>query len=122
MKIISLYIMALFYMAAGVNHLVHPGFYKKIMPPWLPWHEQLIIISGIAEMLFASLLFFRITRRLAAWCIIALLIAVFPANIQMMLNYYHENNPSLWMAIVRLPLQIVLIWWAYLFTKPIAIK
>jgi uncharacterized membrane protein len=111
--------MALFYIAAGVNHFVHPGGYRKIMPPWLPLHEQLILISGIAEILFASLLLFRVTRRLAAWCIISLLIAVFPANIQMMLNYYHENNPALWVTIVRLPLQIALIWWAWLFTKPL---
>jgi uncharacterized membrane protein len=114
--------MVLLYIAAGVNHFVHPGGYIKIMPPWLPWHEQLVLISGLAEILFALLLLFRITRRLAAWCIIALLIAVFPVNIQMMLNYYHENNPALWIAILRLPLQIALIWWAWLFTKPLAIK
>jgi uncharacterized membrane protein len=114
--------MALFYTAAGVNHFVHPGGYMKIMPPWLPLHEQLVLISGIAEIFFALLLLFQVTRRIAAWGIIALLIAVFPANIQMMLNYYHENNPALWIAIVRLPLQIALIWWAWLFTKRLAIK
>ena len=116
---ISLYIMSLLYISAGVNHFIHPEFYRKIMPSWVPMHDGMILISGIAEVLFALLLLFPSARRIAAWCIIALLIAVFPANIQMTLNYYHENNPGLWFTLVRLPLQLVLIAWAYLFTKPV---
>jgi uncharacterized membrane protein len=69
--------------------------------------------------LFALLLLFPLTRRIAAWCIIVLLIAVFPANIQMVINYCQENNHLLWLAVLRLPLQIILIAWAYHFTKPI---
>ena len=121
-NIISLYIMALFYVLAGINHFTHPGFYLKIMPPWMPWHNLLVLISGILEILFAIFLLFISTRRIAAWCIIILLVAIFPANIQMMLNYIHEHNPQLWITVLRLPLQIVLIWWAYGFTKPIAGK
>ncbi len=109
--------MALFYVIAGINHFWHDEFYLKIMPPWLPWHHALVYISGTAEIVLGLLLFFPSTRRIAAWGIILLLIAVFPANIQMMLNYIHESNPSLWITVVRLPLQIVLIWWVYLFTK-----
>lgn len=89
----------------------------KIMPNWLGWHRELVIISGIAESILGVLLVFKPTRRHAAWGIIALLIVVFPANIQMMLNYVHENNPMLWLAILRLPLQVLLIYWAYTFTK-----
>lgn len=117
MKKISLYLMALLYTAAGINHFVHPEFYIKIMPPWLPAHKELVFISGVFEVVLGLLLFFPATRRLAAWGIILLLIAVFPANIQMMLDYKAENNPKLWIAILRLPLQPVLIWWAYLYTK-----
>src|SRR5450432_2353421 len=109
--------MALVYVAAGINHFIHPEFYLKIMPPWLGWQKALIIISGICESLFGLLLIPHKTRVTAAWCIIALLIAVFPANIQMMLNYLHQNKPGLWIAVVRLPLQFVLIWWAWLFTR-----
>lgn len=109
--------MTALYIAAGVNHFVHPGTYKKIMPGWIPFQENLIFISGILEILFALFLLFPLTRRIAAWCIVGLLIAVFPANIQMMLNYIQENNPMLWLSVLRLPLQIVLIWWAYSFTK-----
>ncbi len=122
MKKISLYIMILFYAGAGVNHFIHPAFYINLMPPWLPLHKELVFISGICEVLFALLLLFPITRRLGAYCIIALLIAVFPANIQMLLNYYRDDNPMIWIAILRLPLQLVLIWWAYSFTKPIVSK
>ncbi len=87
------------------------------MPPYVPWHMQLIYASGIAETLLGILLIPVSTRRLAAWGIILLLIAVFPANVNMMLNYWNDNQPGLWTTIVRLPLQIVLIWWAYTFSK-----
>lgn len=109
--------MSLLYVLAGINHFWHPVFYLKIMPPWLGAQEILIYISGVCEILFGLLLIPVKTRKLAAWGIILLLIAVFPANIQMMINYLHENNPKLWMAILRLPLQILLVLWAYSFTK-----
>ena len=116
MKKLSLIILILFYAAAGVNHFINPDFYLKIMPPWLPWHKELVLISGVAEVLCALLLLFPSTRRLGAWCTILLLIAVYPANVQMLIDYYHQNNPMLWVAIVRLPIQLLLIWWAYSFT------
>ncbi|CAN5237701.1 DoxX family protein [soil metagenome] len=117
MKKISLYIIIIFYIAAGINHLWHPEFYLQIMPHWLPWHNALVIISGICEILFAVLLAFPSTRRAGALCIIVLLIAVFPANIQMMINFWNEGSSKLWITIIRLPLQLLLIWWAYGFTK-----
>jgi uncharacterized membrane protein len=116
MKAAGLYIMSALYILAGINHFWHEEFYLKIMPPWLPWHHELVFISGAFEVLFGVLLLFRQTRRAAAWGIILLLIAVFPANIQMMIDYNHNSNPDLWIAIARLPLQIPLIWWAWLYT------
>jgi uncharacterized membrane protein len=114
---ISLYFMAAVYVVAGAYHFINPFFYKKIMPPWLPWHYSLIYISGVVEIILGLLLIPAPTRKLAAWGIIALLVAVFPANVQMMLNYRHEHNPDLWIAVIRLPFQPLLIWWAYQFTK-----
>jgi uncharacterized membrane protein len=114
--------MSVFYVIAGLNHFLHPDAYMRIMPSWLPLHEELVTASGICETLFGLLLLFPQTRIFAAWAIIILLIAVFPANIQMMLNYARENNPGLWYTILRLPLQILLIWWATIFTKPIPAK
>ncbi len=114
--------MAAIYIGAGINHFIHPATYIKIMPPWINWSYAIVIISGVFEILFGLLLIPPRSRQMAAWCIIGLLVAVFPANIQMMLNYLHENNPLLWLAVLRLPLQLVLIRWAYLFTKPLAEK
>lgn len=114
---ISLYVMAAFYIAAGINHFVNPEFYRKIMPPWLPAHDLLIYASGIAEVGLGILVLPSSTRRAAAWGIILLLLAVFPANIQMMLNYRDQQHPYLWIAVLRLPLQLLLIAWAYQFTK-----
>ena len=117
MRRASLYIMSVFYIVAGINHFWHEEFYLKIMPPWLPRQLELVWVSGFLETLFGILLIPGRTRSFAAWCIIILLVAIFPANIQMMLNYLHESNPKLWISIVRLPLQLLLIWWAYTFTS-----
>ena len=117
MKKVLLYLMALLYMLAGINHFINPSGYLEIMPPYLPWHAALVYASGICEIVFGVLLLPVITRRAAAWLIIALLVAVFPANIQMMLNYMHTGQAGLWLAIVRLPLQVVLIWWAFIYTR-----
>jgi uncharacterized membrane protein len=118
MKKISLYVMILFYAGAGINHFIRPEFYLQIIPGWLPQHKALVLISGIAEILCAVLLLFPKTIRAGAWCTIALLIAIFPANIQMLLNYSRNKNPMLWIALIRLPIQLLLIWWAYIFTRP----
>ncbi len=117
MQRLSLFAMSMFYVGTGVNHFLHSELYLRIMPPWLLWHNELVVISGVCEVSFGLLLLFSSTRRVAAWCIIFLLIAVFPANIQMMLNYWNESNLKLWISIIRLPLQIILILWAYSFTK-----
>lgn len=109
--------MAAVYIIAGAYHFIDPGFYKKIMPPWLPWHYSIIYFTGVCEIVLGVLLVPGQTRKPAAWGIIILLLAVFPANIQMMLNYCDQQNPYLWVAILRLPLQPLLIYWAWLYTK-----
>ncbi len=117
MRIALLYFLALIYVAAGIYHFVNPKLYLKIMPTYLPWHLQLIYISGVIEIVLGVLLIPEETRTIAAWLIIAMLIAIFPANIQMAVTFWQKNNSSLWMAIARLPLQGVLIWMAWLYTK-----
>jgi uncharacterized membrane protein len=113
MKNFFLYLMSAVYIIAGANHFVNPRFYMKIMPPWLPYHAMLVAVSGVCEIAGALLLLPVATREVGAWFIIALLIAVFPANVQMMMNYAQRHNPYLWVTIVRLPLQAVLVWWAW---------
>lgn len=117
MKKALLYVMSALYILAGIGHFTFTKRYLSIMPPWLPWHRTLVYLSGVLEGLYGILLIFPATRQLAAFLIISLLIAVFPANIQMAVNYYEEGNPDLWVAIVRLPLQFVLIYWAYVYAK-----
>jgi uncharacterized membrane protein len=108
--------MAAAYIAAGVNHFWHPEMYERIMPPWLPAHRALVLLSGLFEIILGLLLLFPQARSLAAWGLIILLIAVFPANVQMAFNYADKNHPHLWLALVRLPLQFFLIWWAWQYT------
>lgn len=109
--------MSVLYVVAGVNHFWHKAMYLAIMPAWLSYHEALVLLSGAFEILLGLLLIPLRTRHLAAWGIILLLLAVFPANIQMMLNFMHMQHPYTWLTIARLPLQLLLIWWAYGFTK-----
>lgn len=109
--------MALLYITAGINHFANRDVYISIMPPWLSYQRLLVYISGVFEILFGILLLPEATRHFAAWMIILLLIAVYPANIQMAINYYNSGNSHFWITIIRLPLQFVLIWWAYQYTK-----
>lgn len=103
---------------AGINHFLSTGFYLRMMPPYLPWHAELIYISGVAEVLLGFFLLIRQSSTMAAWGIMALLVAVFPANLQMALHpsTFPEFSPvALWL---RLPLQAVLLAWAYWYTRP----
>ncbi|MFZ1679027.1 MAG: hypothetical protein WAT91_17220 [Saprospiraceae bacterium] len=118
MRKLSLYFIIVLFSFTGLAHFIWVKFFLAIMPPWIPWQKGLVYVSGGIELACALLLIFHSTRRFAAWSLIALLIAVFPANIQMAINYLHEHNPHLWIAIIRLPFQPLLIWWAYQFTKP----
>ena len=115
-RAISRWILAAFFIAAGANHFRDPGFYLPTIPAWLPWHQELVDLSGGAEIIGGIAVLAPATRRAAGWGLIALLIAVFPANLHMALNpdLYPTIPPvALW---GRLPLQAVLIAWAYWFT------
>ena len=117
MKNTWLYLMVLFYVAAGVNHFVHPLFYLAITPRYLPFPLALVYISGACEALFALLLVPKATRRVGAWLLVILLIAIFPANVQMAVDYWRGHNPHLWIALLRLPLQVPLVLWAARYTN-----
>lgn len=118
LKTIFRIIFALFFVAAGVNHFVSPDFYLNIMPPYLPWPYALVLISGAAEVVLGVGLLIPKTRRLAAWGLIALLIAVLPAHVHMVMNpQLYPDIPvvGLWL---RLPVQGLLILWAWTYTRP----
>ncbi len=108
--------MAALYVVAGILHFTATRFYVRSMPPYLPAHQLLVYVSGVAEIVLGLGLLFPAVRSLAAWGIILLLIAVFPANVYMLTSGRFTNLPT-WALVLRLPLQLVLIWWAYQYTK-----
>jgi uncharacterized membrane protein len=120
-KRILLWVMALAYMFAGFNHLMNPDFYIAIMPPGLPDPEWLNVLSGLAEIVLGVYLLEPRTRVLAAWGIIALLIAVFPANLYVALENVGVGGPGTGAGAanyVRLPFQALLMVWAWWYTRP----
>lgn len=112
----DLYIMAAIYVFTGLMHFITPKVFMRIMPPYIPWHRAMVIISGIAEIVLAIGLLFTSTRQWAAWGIIALLIAVFPANVEQVRTKRARMKLPMWAVILRLPIQLVLIYWAWLYT------
>ena len=113
-------VLALFFVVGGVNHFVRTGFYLRMMPPYVPLHLAAVQASGVAEIALGILLLIPQTSAVAAWGQIALLVAVFPANVQMALHpdTFPEFRPAaLWL---RLPLQAVFIAWAFWYTHAAA--
>ena len=112
LRLLSRYTLALLFVLAGLWHFVHPATYLAIMPPMLPQPLLLVYLSGVAELLGGLGLLPDRTRRLAGWGLIALLVAVFPANVYMALVHEQLGIPA-WVAWGRLPLQLPLIWWVW---------
>ena len=117
LKHILKWILAIAFVLAGINHFVNPNFYLKMMPPVLPAPLFLIYLSGVFEIALGAMLLIRKYTRLAAFGLIALLFAVFPANIYMAINtqLFPEFSPTA--LYFRLPLQFVLTAWAFWLTK-----
>ncbi|GGK77389.1 DoxX family protein [Haloarcula sebkhae] len=115
------YVMALLYVAAGGLHFVVPDLYVQIVPPVLPAPLALVYLSGVAEIAVGLGLLVPRTRSYAAWATIALLLAIFPANVYMAVSMVTiegtgGGDPSALARWARLPLQGVLILWAYWYT------
>jgi uncharacterized membrane protein len=124
-KEVLCWLMGAFYVAAGVWHFVNPAFFVGIVPPHLPWKPALVYVSGVAEIVLGVAVVVPATRRLAAWGIIALLFAVFPANVYMATYQIHPQHAPTWMQgmgpmqpWLRLPMQGVLALWAWWYTRP----
>ena len=118
-----LYVMGPLYVVAGVLHFVAPELYVQIIPPFLPAPLALVYLSGVAEIVVGVGVLVPRTRRYAAWATIAMLIAIFPANVYMatsmvVVDGIGGSNPSPLIRWGRLPLQGVLILWAYWYTDP----
>lgn len=108
-------VLAALFAFAGTMHFVIPALYERIMPPWLPAHRALVLVSGACEIAGGLGLLVPRLRRAAGIGLIALLVAVWPANLQMLLNARAAHQPG-WAQVLlflRLPLQIVLIGWVW---------
>ena len=110
--------MGLLYVAAGVMHFVATGLYMQAVPGFLPVPRALVLVSGVAEIAGGLEVMLPGTRRAAAWGLVLLLVAVFPANVWMAMHPERFVEIPVWALWLRLPLQLPLIWWAYRYTRP----
>lgn len=118
MKKVAFWLLVAFYLFAGANHFINPSFYSGLIPPYLPWHDLINIISGIAEIVLAGLLLLPRTRLFAVKGIIILLISFIPSHV-----YFIQINSCIpdglcvpqWLGWVRLvlihPLLMAWVWW-----------
>jgi len=113
---VAKYLFAALFLIAGIGHFVQTGFYLRIMPPYLPYPRALVLLSGAAEVVLGALLLVPKYSRPAAWGLIALLVAVFPANVHVFLHQEDFPLPPV-VHLLRLPLQGVLILWAYAYAR-----
>jgi uncharacterized membrane protein len=112
---LSLLLIAGIFCVGGVMHFVAPNAYVRIVPPWLPAPMMLVLVSGVAELLGGLGVLIPATRVAAGWGLIALLVAIFPANVYMLQAAHEAGASRLWqsMLVLRLPLQPVLIYWIW---------
>lgn len=121
LKLGLLVLMGAFYVLAGWNHFANPDFYAPMMPPYLPAHELLIAASGLAEIGLGLAVWVPQTRRLAAWGIVALLVAVVPANFHVAMHDVPIGEATQGAGVwnwVRIAFQPVLMLWAWWYTRP----
>ena len=121
-KLVMLWVLGLSFAQVGIIHFLEPGPFAAIVPPVLPGPFTIVYISGAIEILLGLLVLIPYTRRLAGLGLIALLIAVFPANVYAAL--YPKTMPdfSEWALWVRLPFQIVFLLWVWWCTQKPRVK
>lgn len=109
------YLIAFSFIAAGLLHFLNTRMYMQIMPDYIPWHKAMVWISGLAEVAGGLGILFPATRLPAVYGLLLLLLAVFPANIDMAVKSYRKAglSPYTWLLLLRLPLQFVLMYWVW---------
>jgi uncharacterized membrane protein len=118
-KILCLLVLTFLYISVGVKHFTNHNFFLAIMPPYIPYHNFMVYLSGALEIVFALMMLFKKTRFYGCWGIIVLLIAVFPANIYL----YNSEIPQKILsvtkheALIRLPYQLPLLLFAFWHSK-----
>ena len=110
-------VMSGLYLLAGVNHFRVPHLYLSIMPPYLPAPRLLNILAGLAEVGLSLLLLLPSSRSGAAWGIVFLLLALLPVHIHMLCRGGAAYHLPRWVLMIRLPLQVVLMAWAWIYSQ-----
>lgn len=110
------YILGLLFIIAGANHFRKPKIYERILPPYIPSPKLMVQLSGITEMLAGLILLNPKTAHIGAWMIIAQLVVFFVVHFFMVQDEKASMKLPKWLLILRIPLQFVLIYWAYLYT------
>ncbi len=110
------YLIGVLFILAGMNHFRKPKIYERIIPPYIPAHSSMVLLSGIAEMILGFLILNKNTQEVAAWGIIIMLLLFIPIHIYMLQNEKAAMKLPKWVLILRIPLQFGLIYWAYLYT------
>ncbi|WGF91340.1 DoxX family protein [Aequorivita marisscotiae] len=110
------YLLGVLLVLAGMNHFRKPKLYERVLPPYIPAHGTIVVLSGIIEMILGFMLLNKNTQIEAAWGIIVMLFAFIPVHIYMLQNEKAAIKLPKWLLILRLPLQLGLMYWAYLYT------
>jgi uncharacterized membrane protein len=105
--------LAAFFAIGGVAHFALLEFFVAIMPSYIPWHVPLVYISGVFELLGAAGILTTRWRRLSGVGLMALTVAVFPANLNMALNPASFDAFPPWVLLARLPVQLLILWWVW---------
>ena len=111
--------LAAFFINVGVDHFINPDFYISIMPPAFPLHAEAVYISGFFEVAGGIGVLIPRLRKIAGWGLLALLVAVYPANIYMAITPEAFPELSISLLYTRLPLQFIFFYWAYSVTQPV---
>ena len=116
----ALLLLSISFVAIGTAHFTSPDFFVSIMPPYLPAHLELVYLSGVAEIAGGLGVLFAATRAWARLGLIALLVAVYPANIHMALNpeRYIADGVPLFALYARLPFQFLFMAWVWWAARP----
>ena len=118
-KKLALFGLSAFFIYFGVDHFINPDFYLSIMPPSFPLHEEAVYISGFFEIVGGIGVLIPRFRKIAGWGLVALLIAVYPANIYMAISPEAFPDIPIEVLYFRLALQFLFFYWAYSVTRPV---
>ena len=118
-KNLVLFGLSVFFIYFGIDHFINPDFYLSIMPPSFPLHEEAVYISGFFEIVGGIGVLIPRFRKIAGWGLVALLIAVYPANIYMAITPEAFPDIPVEMLYFRLALQFLFFYWAYSVTRPV---